>query len=354
MNFSSKRIKLWYQTDPCYLLFLWKVELTFHVNHYPPCLYISPFDCIFPLIRAVMSILSMVEAQLPPGFRFHPRDDELICDYLALKLTGNNIRSFNGCPMMVDVDLNMCEPWDLPAIACVGGKEWYFFNLRDRKYATGQRTNRATMSGYWKATGKDRSVTRQNVHVGMRKTLVFYQGRAPKGKKTNWVMHEYRMEDSAVAATQKIFSFQDDWVLCRVFYKSREMPTKPSMETSQYDSGRRTLPPLVDNYINIDQTPLNMEGFGQVPCFSSIIPHLSSSERGMPLTRCFHQMTGLPNLGYRLNQLDSDRKLTKSVLNCLAKMEGDPKQALVQNLVEGCFGSCSTQRGLPPAWNPFL
>ncbi|XP_042463251.1 NAC domain-containing protein 21/22-like isoform X3 [Zingiber officinale] len=338
-----------------------------------------------------MSILSMVEAQLPPGFRFHPRDDELICDYLALKLTGNNIRSFNGCPMMVDVDLNMCEPWDLPgidngarnhchgielvlvschqvhlhlyffglnlklAIACVGGKEWYFFNLRDRKYATGQRTNRATMSGYWKATGKDRSVTRQNVHVGMRKTLVFYQGRAPKGKKTNWVMHEYRMEDSAVAATQKIFSFQqDDWVLCRVFYKSREMPTKPSMETSQYDSGRRTLPPLVDNYINIDQTPLNMEGFGQVPCFSSIIPHLSSSERGMPLTRCFHQMTGLPNLGYRLNQLDSDRKLTKSVLNCLAKMEGDPKQALVQNLVEGCFGSCSTQRGLPPAWNPFL
>lgn len=66
-----------------------------------------------------MSILSMVEAQLPPGFRFHPRDDELICDYLALKLTGNNIRSFNGCPMMVDVDLNICEPWDLPGEARV-------------------------------------------------------------------------------------------------------------------------------------------------------------------------------------------------------------------------------------------
>lgn len=76
----------------------------------------------------------------------------------------------------------------------MGGKEWYFFSLRDRKYATGQRTNRATQSGYWKATGKDRHVSQRGVLVGMRKTLVFYQGRAPKGSKTEWVMHEFRME----------------------------------------------------------------------------------------------------------------------------------------------------------------
>ena len=82
------------------------------------------------------------------------------------------------------------------AAACVGGNEWYLFSLRDLKYATGQRTNRATMSGYWKATGKDKPVTRKGLLVGMRKTLVFYQGRAPKGKKTKWVMHEFRMEGS--------------------------------------------------------------------------------------------------------------------------------------------------------------
>lgn len=82
----------------------------------------------------------------------------------------------------------------LPAAASVGPREWYFFSLKDRKYATGQRTNRATVSGYWKATGKDRAVARRGALVGMRKTLVFYQGRAPKGRKTEWVMHEYRME----------------------------------------------------------------------------------------------------------------------------------------------------------------
>lgn len=81
-------------------------------------------------------------------------------------------------------------------VAKLNSNEWYFFSFRDRKYATGYRTNRATGSGYWKATGKDRNVLDPVTRavVGMRKTLVFYKNRAPNGIKTGWIMHEFRLE----------------------------------------------------------------------------------------------------------------------------------------------------------------
>ncbi|KAG6670750.1 hypothetical protein I3843_Q039800 [Carya illinoinensis] len=133
---------------------------------------------------------------------------------------------------MAVVDLNKCEPWDLPGKATMGEKEWYFFNLRDRKYPTGLRTNRATAAGYWKTTGKDKEILRAGMLVGMKKTLVFYKGRAPKGEKSNWVMHEYRQENIVFVST-----FQDEWVVCRVFQKNAvKKPQQTPMLSSQAPS----------------------------------------------------------------------------------------------------------------------
>ncbi|KAL3849167.1 hypothetical protein ACJIZ3_011049 [Penstemon smallii] len=157
------------------------------------------------------------EANLPPGFRFHPTDEELITYYLLKKVLDCSFTS----RAIAEVDLNKCEPWHLPGIAKMGEKEWYFFSLRDRKYPTGLRTNRATEAGYWKATGKDRDIysSKSGSLVGMKKTLVFYGGRAPKGEKSNWVMHEYRLEGK-LAYHYLSRNSKDEWVISRVFQKS--------------------------------------------------------------------------------------------------------------------------------------
>lgn len=79
------------------------------------------------------------------------------------------------------------------AKATFGDKEWYFFSPRERKYPNGVRPNRAAGSGYWKATGTDKKIVSGKENVGVKKALVFYQGKPPKGHKTNWIMHEYRL-----------------------------------------------------------------------------------------------------------------------------------------------------------------
>lgn len=88
-----------------------------------------------------------------------------------------------------------CEMWvELCRIGTEDQNEWYFFSHKDKKYPTGTRTNRATAAGFWKATGRDKAIYSKHDLIGMRKTLVFYKGRAPNGQKSDWIMHEYRLE----------------------------------------------------------------------------------------------------------------------------------------------------------------
>ncbi|KAG0484746.1 hypothetical protein HPP92_008641 [Vanilla planifolia] len=156
--------------------------------------------------------------QFPPGFRFHPTDEELIIHYLGKKV--NDSLPPSSC-IIADVDLYKFNPWELPEKAFFGEGEWFFFSPRDRKYPNGVRPNRSAGSGYWKATGIDKPILGAcGVQcIGVKKALVFYKGRPPKGSKSEWVMHEYRLLDSMApnqSQKQKGSMRLDDWVLCRV------------------------------------------------------------------------------------------------------------------------------------------
>lgn len=159
----------------------------------------------------------MAPVELPPGFRFHPTDEELVDYYLKRKIKGLEIE----LDIIPEVDLYKLEPWQLAEKSYLPSRdqEWYFFGPRDRKYPNGCRTNRATQGGYWKSTGKDRRVSSsQKRNIGMKKTLVYYRGRAPQGIRTDWVMHEYRLnEKECDHDTSRI---RDSYALCRVFKKN--------------------------------------------------------------------------------------------------------------------------------------
>ncbi|KAL2335089.1 hypothetical protein Fmac_016302 [Flemingia macrophylla] len=164
---------------------------------------------------------------LPPGFRFHPTDEELILHYLRKKVASIPL----PVSIIAEVDIYKFDPWELPAKAAFGEKEWYFFSPRDRKYPNGARPNRAAGSGYWKATGTDKNIVGRGgvimrEHFGVKKALVFYEGRPPKGVKTNWIMHEYRLVDTNRPIRLKYASMRlDDWVLCRIYKKSKHVPS---------------------------------------------------------------------------------------------------------------------------------
>nr|GMD53136.1 NAC domain-containing protein 83 [Ipomoea batatas] len=138
-----------------------------------------------------MSFVKNGVLRLPPGFRFHPTDEELVVQYLKRKVF--------SCPLPASIipDFDVCksDPWDLPGD---WEQERYFFSTREVKYPNGNRSSRATGSGYWKATGIDKQIAscRGRQLVGMKKTLVFYKGKAPHGSRTDWIMHEYRLANA--------------------------------------------------------------------------------------------------------------------------------------------------------------
>ncbi|CAN1357259.1 Protein FEZ [Linum perenne] len=211
----------------------------------------------------------MEQEVMLPGFRFHPTDEELVGFYLKRKINQRPL----SIELIKQLDIYKFDPWDLPKMATTGEKEWYFFCPRDRKYRNSARPNRVTGAGFWKATGTDRPIysSEGNKCIGLKKSLVFYKGRAAKGFKTDWMMHEFRLPSLSdhhhstpppppPPAVSKRFldktipaNWQDAWAICRIFKKTNS--------TAQRTHSQSWVSPLVQEVAftsEVDHHMVNM------------------------------------------------------------------------------------------------
>ncbi|KAK3025380.1 hypothetical protein RJ639_044920 [Escallonia herrerae] len=209
---------------------------------------------------------------------FHPTDEELVGFYLKKKIQQRPL----SIELIKQLDIYKYDPWDLPTeMATTGEREWYFYCPRDRKYRNSARPNRVTAAGFWKATGTDRPIFIEGCIasaeeiprllqsrgfgrpreltdpstlgegckcIGLKKSLVFYKGRAAKGIKTDWMMHEFRLPSLADSVPPKRFldkniPANDSWAICRIFKKANSTTQRtlshswvsPLPETSTYE-----------------------------------------------------------------------------------------------------------------------
>ncbi|KAG2323229.1 hypothetical protein Bca52824_016442 [Brassica carinata] len=131
------------------------------------------------------------EIQLP-GFRFHPTEEELLDFYLKNMVYGKRSKveviGFSTSIVMIHGTYLVC-------FSTIGEREWYFFVPRKGS--------------------KIISLSEPKRMVGLKKTLVFYTGRAPGGTKTDWVMNEFRMPDYC--------TLPKNVVLCKIYRKATSL-----------------------------------------------------------------------------------------------------------------------------------
>ncbi|XP_073297582.1 NAC domain-containing protein 53-like isoform X1 [Primulina huaijiensis] len=262
---------------------------------------------------------------LAPGFRFHPTDEELVRYYLRRKVCGKSFQ----LDAIAEIDIYKNEPWDLPSMSRLKSRdlEWYFFSVLDRKYGNGARTNRATEKGYWKTTGKDREVYHRKQIVGMKKTLVYHNGRAPKGQRSNWVMHEYRLVDLELEGAG---ISQDAFVLCRVFQKSGSGPKNgeqygaPFLEEEWENDELESVPKVED---------LEEEDFGDDAYLDgNYLEQILGSDVSADTSHPQLNFQSADGHGGETAESVSDTKDTKKLLDCADQLYCGPEELEDTNL----------------------
>ncbi|XWS58754.1 hypothetical protein CRYUN_Cryun08bG0061100 [Craigia yunnanensis] len=151
---------------------------------------------------------------LPIGYRFVPHDHELILEYLMNKIMGFQLPS----NIIKDIDFYDLDPHEFPTKKAnclrdlgdfkygITKNEAYYFTQTQQRYSKTERTKRSSKSGCWKACGKEREINCGGRTVGFKTIFVFYWRNELNGigKKSSWVMHEFRVNPRNVPTDQAL------------------------------------------------------------------------------------------------------------------------------------------------------
>ncbi|KAI9169043.1 hypothetical protein LWI28_006036 [Acer negundo] len=153
--------------------------------------------------------------KLPVGFRFEPRERDMIVHYLVNKILNRPL------PSNAVKDINYIyhfDPDQLPISEFSGycnPDQAYFFT---QVVQGGRRT---TKCGYWKAKASGSEVPvlyDDKTIVGFKKSFRFYSG----DEKSNWIIHEYRVNPDLIPANapNQIYKSKiDSYVICKIQLK---------------------------------------------------------------------------------------------------------------------------------------
>ncbi|XP_059310380.1 NAC domain-containing protein 83-like [Lycium ferocissimum] len=183
---------------------------------------------------------------IPLGYRFCPKDCELIEHYLKKKINGEKLPTNDFREICT---INLHHPQELCTTENMHqrGDKWYFFTSRERKHKKGSKPNREVKGkGNWKATGVDAKITKNDHIIGYKMTLDFYDQNKIKSQ---WKMHEFRLDRKSSPPDL------DKYVLCEIYINT-------AAKNDNNDEAANS--PNIDNNI-IDQDDPSLEILNMYP-----------------------------------------------------------------------------------------
>ncbi|KAL3835359.1 hypothetical protein ACJIZ3_010095 [Penstemon smallii] len=223
------------------------------------------------------------ESKLPPGFRFQPTDEEIVFQYLARKVLSYPLPA----SIIPEINIFSFDPWELPGDL---DQDRYFFSNKETNYRNADRTSKATCGGYWKDTGSKKQIncSKRVPMVGIKKTLVFHNGKYPRTSRTDWIMHVYCIAVSRNTASNiqqkknpQFYIMQGNslvqvgnWVLCHIFLKKRSDEVNDNGTLRSYDL-------MVDDISDTDSSSAS----SSLDSDSSALSEVSSSSSNRETSR---------------------------------------------------------------------